>query len=238
LNNTKVMRNSKVGPAPPEGTNKLEGAMKKFEDDLIRMKEKNELEIKSMYGDFQPSEIDASVKDVDEVLLSNDIAARNAASKEDAAITEGLKKQFNTLCDQLDTFQQQNTKAVARQRELEMKNIEQENLIESLHDQVLDLEVKLRNAPKEIAAGSTNHARPNSEADYHRKTEQIRKALLADNDDDEIAVSVDDLLESNNILESALRTIKFYMPLKNDIRQVQAKFGNSVAAYFIFSRFV
>lgn len=83
----------------------------------------------------------------------------------------------------------------------------------------------------------SRHVNRNNGAIGKGKSENLRKALTEDDDDDE-ALDLDDLFHSTSWFARAVAYFLQLVPFKNDIRQIQAKHGASVASYFVFSRFM
>lgn len=120
-----------------------------------------------------------------------------------------------------------------------------------MQEQLDDLEQEnaaLQVAVKQgIAAQNTRAVRFNARqvqlssgvADSSRKGEDIRRALLANEDsDDAAAIDMDKLFRSRSTFAIILAFLLRMLPFKNDVRQVQARLGGSVASYFIFYRFM
>lgn len=120
-----------------------------------------------------------------------------------------------------------------------------------MQEQLDDLEQEnaaLQVAVKQgIAAQNTRAVRFNarqvqlssSVADSSRKGEDIRRALLTNEDsDDAAAIDMDKLFRSRSTFAIILAFLLRMLPFKNDVRQVQARLGGSVASYFIFYRFM
>lgn len=75
-------------------------------------------------------------------------------------------------------------------------------------------------------------------AELQKRTDEIRRALLNDNDEDNETESLDHLLKGSNILTTLTKLLKASVPFKKDINVIQARFGSAVASYFIFCRVV
>jgi len=118
--------------------------------------------------------------------------------------------------------------------------------IDTLEDENMDLSQSLKEGvlnqnqqQKFQSKGHHHHNRHNRQVSIpgKNKGENLRKALSEDEDDDE-AMDLDNLFHSTSWFA---RTVAYFLqlvPFKNDIRQVQAKHGASVASYFVFSRFM
>ena len=72
------------------------------------------------------------------------------------------------------------------------------------------------------------------------KNNQIRKALLLDDIEAEGGeVSYYDKVKNNGLINASINTlIRICTPFRKDIKKIRAQMGSSVAAYFVFSRFL
>ena len=77
----------------------------------------------------------------------------------------------------------------------------------------------------------------NNDENQKQKGEALRKALVMEDNMDE-ALDLDSLLHSTSTFAVTINYLLQFIPFKDDIRQVQAKHGGSVAAYFVFTRFM
>ena len=90
-------------------------------------------------------------------------------------------------------------------------------------------------------ASMTYHSsgrRINRKEDSKRKGENLRKALIDKDEDEDGGLDLDQLFHSTSTFARVINYLLQFIPFKNDIRQIQAKHGASVASYFVFSRFI
>lgn len=81
-----------------------------------------------------------------------------------------------------------------------------------------------------------NGARPHE--DLQKRSEELRRALLYEADDDDVAVSLDDLWKAKDFRRQLYDWINNHLPFRKDIVKIQSRFGSSVASYFMFYRFL
>lgn len=69
------------------------------------------------------------------------------------------------------------------------------------------------------------------------KEQDIRLALIDENEDD-VAIDIEDYTNTRSAFTILTRTIYKSMPFKKDIREIQASFGGAIAAYYNFFRWM
>lgn len=170
----------------------------------------------------------------------------------ESKLADELQEKFAGISAQLAEYRWRYLEANDKLKELHAKLGEAETKVDTVEDENLKLREELSMggggggiSERELARGSGEMVRVNrtgvlsqAELEMNRRSEQIRKALLADEGEDEVAVSMDDLLQSRNLLALLHGWLLAHLPFKRDLRQIQAKFGSSVASYFSFARFV
>ncbi len=167
----------------------------------------------------------------------------------ESKITNELNEQFLSVVNQLNEYKARYLEANNKIKELDSKLNQSETKLEETEEEVVKLQEELRSsqtgsvglpvaAKTGRATGSGNGAHTQQEIEMNKRAEQIRKALLSDEDGEEVAGAMDELLQSRDLWAILRGYMRLYAPFKSDIRQMQAKFGSSVASYFVFSRFV
>ena len=86
-------------------------------------------------------------------------------------------------------------------------------------------------------AASDNAGVDKINMDLQKRTDEIRRALLADTEDD-AAESFDNLLTGTNPFENLTKWLLRQIPFRRDVSVIKARFGSAVASYFIFCRVV
>ena len=262
------MKNNRVTPVPGPvvAPASLDVAARSFEDELSRMQELNHAELETILGgtakksdslrpavDLTTSSIseerkqsrsgqsNESAGDTEDIVLSHQIPL---TSTEEDKFADELQEQFLRLSDQVDEYKNRYVDTLERLKDTESKLIESEVTTDALETQVAELQKELKLAHSRALSGGGGHGHHHHhdknmnspELDAHRRAEQIRKALL-EGEDDDINVSMADV-QHGGVFTAVTSWLRFRAPLKEDIRQIQAKFGNAVSAYFHFSRFV
>eukprot|EP01038_Epipyxis_sp_PR26KG_P004315 gene4315-6113_t len=180
-------------------------------------------------------------------IEDDDIQLSHQAVDADIGIAESINEQFVNMSKQLNEFKQRHNNANEKVREIETKLESFEDKIELLEDENLNLKQQLQGLAgnKELLLiGATknkkkdnNNMNTNSKLqELHKRSEEMRKALLSD--DNDVNISLDGLFQSKNIVATVYKWVDGYLPFRKSIRQIQAKFGSSVESYFLFSRFI
>jgi hypothetical protein len=73
---------------------------------------------------------------------------------------------------------------------------------------------------------------------HKNKEQDIRLALIDENEDDDVAIDFEDLTTTRSAFTVFTRTIYKAMPFKRDVREIQASFGGAVGAYYNFFRWM
>jgi hypothetical protein len=177
------------------------------------------------------------------VKLSHEIEDESRTSAAKVLMAQNLNTQFNLLADQIKDYQKLNILANNKLKASETKVAELETKLEQMEDEVNDLRANGGGGnsslllPGAYTTGRVN--RPHAlNREMNKRTEQMRKALLSGENDEEVAaISIKDM-NSKNFYKSLKAYALQYLPFKRDLRTVQARFGTSVASYFIFQRMV
>lgn len=261
------MKNNKIIPVPSSvvAPANLDVTARSFEEELARMQELNNAELQTILGGTKKSDALRPAVDLiaseerqqsggghwygagehddemEEIVLSHQLPLSSAEADKYA---DELQEQFLQLSNQVDEYKNRYVETLGRLKDTETKLIETEVTADALETQVAELQKDLKLANSRVLAGGAGHSRSHHhdknanspELDAHRRAEQIRKALL-EGDDDDINVSMTDV-QHGGLFSAIAVWLRHHAPLKEDIRQIQAKFGNAVSAYFHFSRFV
>lgn len=191
----------------------------------------------------RPTITRSSKSQVEEVKLSHDLLA----TEDDLA--EGLDAKFKTLQQQLTEYRKLYQGALEKLKENENKINELEEKVDLAEEEKQQLEETIRNnadgtqGPGGYAlsdlgkVNNRNRPKPGVVDDLQKRSEDLRRALLFE-DESEVVISFDSLLKSRNVLVVLKEYIAQLKPFKRDIRMVQARFGSSVASYFLFYRYL
>eukprot|EP01032_Pedospumella_encystans_P012745 gene12745-14720_t len=180
--------------------------------------------------------------DPDEVIkLSHELAGNNEPDYK--KIAEELKAQFDVLSQQIKDYQQINHKLTSKCNASETKVNELENKVDTLEEETQELRSNgaagQPNTPGLYSVRNNNtnrNAQMNS--DINKRTEQMRRALLSGENDEVAALSLNEARASRDYYKMFKAWAAQRLPFRSDIRTVQARFGTSVASYFVFQRFV
>lgn len=85
-----------------------------------------------------------------------------------------------------------------------------------------------------VAGGRSRNIGSNATS---KKGDDLRRALITD-EDEGISVDLDNIFQSTSALAAIMNWVFQLIPLREDIRRIQARHGASVASYFVFSRFI
>ncbi len=162
-----------------------------------------------------------------------------------------LNEKFANVTLQMHEYKKRFLEATEKLRDLDSKLEEVETRLDATEDENIKLKEDLKSgagsglagkdaAHQQLGGGAVRGGGglTQQEIEMNKRSEQIRKALLSDDDGDEVAVSMDALLKSKDIRAIIQGWVALHMPFKRDLRQIQAKFGSSIASYFTFSRFM
>lgn len=173
--------------------------------------------------------------DEEEVKLSHQLA------KKDNIVTKELEENFTKILQQLNEYKKRYNNAVVANKRIEEKLIANNEKIELLADENSKLKqdslIMKPNAINRNNLDRTNGIGNKKDELYYR-SEQIRKALLSDENEDETAITFDSLLKTYGVKDAIIHYLSVFAPFRRDIRTVQARFGTGVASYFIFYRFL
>jgi hypothetical protein len=151
-----------------------------------------------------------------------------------------LEKQVAALTRQLNEFKRGLERNKTKLKEETEKVILNQTQIFNLENEIVILKKKAINGTNNYM----KHSVYNNIGDNKSKNDEIRRSILTNNltfDDDEAEDEVkikEDKWSFDYIVMSIIHSISEYLPFKKDIRNIRAKFGSSVASYFLFYRFV
>lgn len=174
--------------------------------------------------------------EVEEIKLSHEII------QDEMHVTKQLDESFNVLKKQVDEYRKLYTSTNHRLKDTEAKRLEAEGkldnsleenakLVEEIKQTRANQGSKLYNVPLGGGGGRANE-------ELQKRSDDLRKALLFENDDEDVAITLDDLWKAKNFGKRLMEYINYVMPFKKDISKIQSSFGSSVASYFIFYRFL
>lgn len=165
-------------------------------------------------------------------------AAANKATME-------LKSQFETLTSQLAEFKSRYTKANEKLMEMELTKQSLEDKVDALEETLEEISRngggggggKLENF-KIGSGGAKRKFRGGGGDDNDPLRKKVDIQFLLDDQSNEMDIAFDDLKDLNNLQLIFRQWIQRHLPFKNEIRAIEARFGSSVASFFIFYRFL
>jgi hypothetical protein len=174
--------------------------------------------------------------------------AHEMVEKHEAKRSSALNAQFGAIAEQVGELKARLAKVQAQLSDERKKNADMEERLEDAEDENGQLKEALVAAASTAATygrrggvggGAGNDKKRRGNASFHARGEEIRKALLADDDDNGgESFSMDDLLSARHGLKVLTLYLKKMLPFKTVVRQIQARFGSSVASYYVFYRFL
>lgn len=179
--------------------------------------------------------------EVEEIRLSHEIY--NSEEK----VTEELEVRFKALKQHVEEYRNLYRASADKLRGSEAKVSELESKVDTLEEERIRLEEQVKanvnnnNNPNNQFLTMVNRTNVNgqlSSVDAQRRAEELRKALLFDDDDNNLAIDFESLLQSKNVFAAIMEYLSLFDPFKRDISTIHARFGSSVASYFIFSRYL
>ena len=171
-------------------------------------------------GSFSSLESDA---EADDIKMSHQVFQENQLAGE-------LNDGFKNLKTQVESYRNLYLKANENYKNAERKLKELQEQMALKEQDDIDNKSSLL-----VNAGPNRRV---FDGELNARSEQLRKALLFDNEDDE-AITLNDVFKSDNWFVAFYEyTIVLLVPFKRHLRQIQAKFGSSVASYFMFYRFL
>lgn len=191
----------------------------------------------------QNPEEDDDVRPFDEnVKLSHEIM-----NNEKEIATE-LKEKYSLLQSQLEEYYKLYQQTNSKLKETENRCSDMENKYHSLEEEKINLESELQkkqvlnqnylqnmNFNKEN--NNVNNGNNSSAFELQKRSEELRKLLLFENDDEDIAISLD-FFKGKDFGTIIQDFWNYILPFKKDIRTIQSRYGTSVASYFLFYRFL
>lgn len=171
---------------------------------------------------------------------SKDVKFSHELLESDSKIASELHEKFDSVAAQTEEYRRRYLEATEKLREAHARLGEAEAKLDAADDENLRLRAEAK------TGGATGLAQPRvggggptqQEADMNKRSEQIRKALLSGEGDTELGVSIEALLQSPDLLSMLRGWLLLHLPFRRDLRQIQAKFGSSIASYFTFMRFL
>lgn len=179
----------------------------------------------------------ADVDEVEEITLSHEVL------QDESHVAKQLDTSFLALRKQIEEYQRLYSEANQRLKDVEAQRNELETKLEDSTDDNAKLMQELRQlqssqglANRAFQSLPPGGAKPNEE--LQKRAEELRKALLYANDDEGVAITLDDIWKAKDIRKQLFEWLNNHMPFKKDISKIQSRFGSSVASYFVFYRFV
>ena len=170
-----------------------------------------------------------------EVKLSHEIDQDRRIRADNEQTIQNLRNRCNILMNKMKEYQKTSHTANSKLRHSQAKVAELEVKIDTMNEEALNLKKNLNG--QQIQPNRTNRSQP-IDNEAMKRAEQMRKELLyGENDDELTGLSFNDM-NRINIYQTIKRFILKYLPFKRDLRTIQARFGSSVASYFIFQRLV
>jgi hypothetical protein len=259
----KVHPTEKIKPnyaASGDAHKKIDLIVEDVESELARINEIHNKELQDIFGYQNDMELVSGskgrfhgntsrskanfVSDEETKSVDNDVKFSHELLASDNKIANELNEQFINVKAQLNEYKRRYLEINDKLKDLDGKLNLTESKLDETEDENLKLREELRmgggqpvDGPKTVMRLNRPGGATQQELEMNKRSEQIRKALLAD-DGEDVAVNMDDLYKSRNIVAIIQGWLFKYQPFKRDIRQTQARFGSSVASYFIFLRFV
>ena len=148
-----------------------------------------------------------------------------------------IKSRYLTMNKSFQVYSLEKKQLQLKISALEEDNIQlNANLQESIKNQE-EYASKTAKVNRNITYSRSKRTNSNNDDNQKQKGEALRKALVMEDNIDE-ALDLDSLLHSTSSFAVTINYLLQFIPFKDDIRQVQAKHGGSVAAYFVFTRFM
>ena len=170
--------------------------------------------------------------------------------EEEKKIADDLKKNFESLKNQLVDYRTRYDEAKEKLWDAEEKEVEMQERIDVLQDENIAYleDLKIANQEKNTRGSTVQSMNQRGDpfqqqralVDDGMKNNQIRKALLFDDIEAEGGdVSYYDKVKNIGLINASINTlVRICTPFRKDIKKIRAHMGSSVAAYFVFSRFL
>ena len=168
--------------------------------------------------------------------------------EEEKKITDDLKKNFESLKKQLVDYKTRYDEAKEKLWDAEEKEAEMKERIDELQEENINYleDLKVANQEKNTRGSVVQNQRGDplqqqrSLVDDSMKNNEIRKALLFDDIEAEGGdVSYYDKVKNIGLVNASINAlIRICTPFRKDIKKIRAQMGSSVAAYFVFLRFL
>jgi chromosome segregation ATPase len=152
-----------------------------------------------------------------------------------------LQEKYSLLQSQLEEYYRLYQQSNQKLKDTETRYFEVENKMHHLEEEKINLEEELQK--KQLYGQSfVNSASQNNNTnafELQKRSEDLRKLLLFENDDDDdIAISLNDFFKGKSLWTILQGSFNYFVPFKRDIRTIQSRYGTSVASYFLFYRFL
>lgn len=178
--------------------------------------------------------------EMEEIRFSHEIF--NSEEK----VTEELESRFKALKQHVEEYRNLYRSSADKLRGSQAKVSELESKLDALEEERMRLEEQIKsnannNNPNNYNLSMVNRTNVNgslSSVDAQRRAEELRKALLFEDDENNLDIDFESLLQSKNIFAALMDYLSIWDPFKRDIGTIHARFGSSVASYFIFSRYM
>lgn len=190
----------------------------------------------------------------EEVKMSHELLAE---PQEQQRVADSLSAQFQQLQRQVEQYKALYKASFEKLKDAETRAAELESRLEDVEEDRAQLVAQLQSSdamqdavqdrtPAALALSALaspaafrpQHATNN---DLNKRSDAMRRALLSEHDeDDAAAVAVDALLHPHkkSLCVSLGQLQALLTPFRADIRNIQARFGSSVASYFVYYRFM
>jgi chromosome segregation ATPase len=175
---------------------------------------------------------------MEEIKLSHELV------NDEKEIASELADRFAILQSQLEEYYKLYKDTNEKLKGVEKSYNDIESKYHHLEEEKIVLEEEIKKKQMStINYGSSSSAigggnKGNEKYDLQKRSDELRKLLLFENDDEDIAISLDDLFKGKNLLNILSEFINYFIPLKRDISTIQSRYGTSVASYFLFYRFL
>eukprot|EP01041_Mallomonas_annulata_P002214 gene2214-4302_t len=181
----------------------------------------------------------------EDIQLGDDIIPETTGPTSEDIFSQEMRSQLNTLKEQLLAFKGKYQQLASIAKETEYRNLELNTQINTLEEENNELQKVLEQKNNNKNQGLLSHLKyarhNNTSSDIHnqnKRGEDIRRALLNEEDGDEADQYSNELLRRKSIIEVIYSYIAYMTPFKEIIGQVQSSFGSSVASYFVFYRWI
>lgn len=244
----------------PKKAPEVDDIVQEVDDELEKMSKEASLFISGIEREFLPADelkgaqnrLQSKINKPARIVYLNNrnqeddvVQFSHEAVNADEKIADKLSEDFQILKKQVDEYRKLYSVTNIRLKESEMKKNELETKLEDLLEENQKLLEQSKNANtnnlSSYVANSRNPAQRNNKLaiDMQKRSEELRKMLLNENDDDQNLVTMSELWTGKDVKKSLQEVFNYYFaPFRKDIQKVQASFGAAVASYFLFYRFL